>query len=396
MSSPDTYSTPEPPAATEPVKKSRDIAVPLFSLAAVLGIALSSNTSWRYFGDHLHVTNIVERAGMFAVLEVVLLACAMGARSNLHNPDKGRPGAPGYAVWLFAAFAAFPAYSVGGADLVAGTVRAVLGPVVAVFSFHMALGLELRHRKPDSKSKSFQAVIGREIAQRIYARFGLATRDRSALEISQARAVVKASVLSGRISALPARRRTGRAGRRLAERLQKELRRSGVAQNPSQADALLAQLSIARHAVALSDLTLVSPWSDRPAVVPAQRTEVKPEPAGADPEPEPRPEPEPEPATSDSDLLIGAQPPAWSSMSAQAAIERIDAILPGPQRPPAELVKLLAGVGVATTDQYVRTCRSRASSRRRPGGQPAAEQEQDQDSNVYQFEAPHQEQAASA
>jgi Protein of unknown function (DUF2637) len=119
--------------------------------------------------------------------------------------------------------------------------------------------------------------------------------------------------------------------------------------------------------------------------------EVEPEPV---PEAAPVPEQVPDEVESDSDLLIGAQPPAWSGLTAAAAVQRIDAILPGPRRAPADLVKLLAEVGVTTTEPYVRTVRSRASSRRRPAEEQSAEQ--DQDSNVYQFEAPHQEQAASA
>lgn len=339
---------------TKTAGRGRGFAVPLFALAYVLSTALSSNTSWRYFGDRLHVTNVIERASMFAVLEVMLLACTMGARANLHNPAKGKPGAPGYLVWAFAVFGSFPAYSVGG-GLTAGTVRLVLGPVVSVIAFHLALGLELRHADPDAKSNSMQAVIARELQQRIFARLGLATRNLSALEISQARAVERAAVLSGRISALSERRRAGRSGRRLTARLQRELRRAGVSDSAERSDALLSRLAVAQHAAGLSDLTLRSPWADRPAVV----TEPEPEPAA-----EIEPKPEPVPPSPDFAELVGAIPPSWADLTVQAAVERADAILTGRNRSARALAELLAELGVPSVNEgNVRTARSRARAR---------------------------------
>lgn len=62
-------------------------------------------------------------------------------------------------------------------------------------------------------------------------------------------------------------------------------------------------------------------------------------------------------------LLIGAEPPAWAGLPIQAAIERADAILPGPQCSAREMVEILARLGVNTSEAYVRTARQRIRSR---------------------------------
>lgn len=73
--------------------------------------------------------------------------------------------------------------------------------------------------------------------------------------------------------------------------------------------------------------------------------------------------PKPEPVPGDVSLLLGAEPPAWVGLPIQAAVERADATLPGPRRPARELVEILAGVGISTTESYVRTARQRIKNR---------------------------------
>lgn len=63
------------------------------------------------------------------------------------------------------------------------------------------------------------------------------------------------------------------------------------------------------------------------------------------------------PDASDADLLLSSEPPAWSGMTVQAAVERADAILPG--RSGREIAEVLGKVGITTTDSYVRTARRR-------------------------------------
>lgn len=359
----------------------RSIAAVSAAAGAVLCTALTTNTSWRFFGTNLHVTNIPERTLMFAVLEMGLFACTMAARENLNNPEKGAPGLPGVAVWLLAGFAAIPAYSVGG-DVIAGTVRTVLGPLMAVFLVHLALGMELRHRTPGAESKSAMATIGRALQQRLFARLGLGAADLTAQQISQNRAVAKAAVLSDRLSAMSDRRREGWYGQRITGRLRRQLRRAGVADDPARAEMLLAHLAVTRHALALSTLELPSPWTTPAVVVDVPQQQPEPE-----EETEQPPQQPPAEDPSDVDVLQRAEPPAWSSMTTQEAVERADAILPGPARGHDELAEILKKLGIETTGNYVRTARRRA--RKRIETTDAGELEQPNDGDVIPLQRNH-------
>jgi len=364
----------------------RNAATPLFALASVIGTALSTNTSWRFFRTNLgfpvaSVVDRIELIGMFSGLEVALVACAFGARQNLNNPEKRKPGAPGIVVWLLSAFAAVPAYKVGG-NFYAGTWRTILGPVLAVFAFHMALGMELRHKAPTAKSESVPAVIVRELTQRLYVRLGLATQNRTAVEIARERSVTRAVILYGRLKAMPADDKHSKRAARLRTRLREQLRRAGVSDSTERTDAFLAQVAVHEHTDSLFDLSFASPWSDRPMVKTAQADEIEPETVpelveSQETVPAQRTESESESMDTINRLLTGnatpmddiigrlllAEPPEWGSLTIQAAIERADAIVPGSPRPAREMVEILARVGVKTSEAYVRTVRGRVRDR---------------------------------
>src|SRR5258708_7194926 len=69
-----------------------------YYLASVGGLAVSLNPSWRFFGQRLGITG-AEQVVMFSVVELALVACALGMRANVRraDPAAGRPrpvGAP--------------------------------------------------------------------------------------------------------------------------------------------------------------------------------------------------------------------------------------------------------------------------------------------------------------
>jgi hypothetical protein len=73
---------------------------------------------------------------------------------------------------------------------------------------------------------------------------------------------------------------------------------------------------------------------------------------------------EPAPASPFAALLSAAEPPAWASMTIQAAVERADAILSGPNRPGhTELADALTQSGLKTNSAAVRQARTRARKR---------------------------------
>ncbi|MFF3660033.1 hypothetical protein [Streptomyces olivochromogenes] len=222
-------------------------AVLVASLAAMACTAYSGDTSWRFAEHRLGMTSAAERGAMFAAAELALFSCALMARQNLRGPQ-GAPGTPGILVWFITGVQVIPAYSESG--FVGGTVRAVVGPVMAAMLWHLAMGIELRHAKPGAGSQSLPAVIARELRERLLSRLGLATRDRTAEQITRDRATARAVQLASR----PKLRRWG------SSRLAAAVARSGVGTDPEQLDVMMRMLAARRGAGRLSEVELRSPF----------------------------------------------------------------------------------------------------------------------------------------
>jgi hypothetical protein len=341
-----------------------------YYLASAGGLAVSLNTSWRFFGDRLGVTG-AERVIMFSVVELALVACALGMRANVRriDPATGRsdaPGAPRTVAWVLCGLSAYAALLLSGP--VDGIARVALGPLLSLVMLHLALGIEIRNRT--MRRTGTWARIAGEIRERVMSRLGLADDDRDALT-----------------------RTRERAARRVA-RLDRIQRR------------MLAELAVLRHAGELATLPLPSPWTlpnqpslpsqpsrpvepERPASramsrAAASRTTAVADPpvpsAVADPEPpEPQREPEPAPAERprlverprerpnredtytngmlDGVLLAAHTSPEWASETSQeAAIDLADELLP--DRTPGAIVAALGQIGVTVAESTVRRRRA--------------------------------------
>lgn len=236
-------------------------AVRVAALAAVVCTAYSADTSWRFAADYLDVAGAAERAAMFAAAELALFAAALMARQNLNGPN-GAPGAPGALTWAIAGVQVMPAYAESG--VVGGAVRAVIGPVMAAVLWHLAMGIELRHRTPGAESNGFGALVVRELRERLLSRLGVAERRRDAAQITRDRATARAVALAARLAAVRPEDRDGRRGRRIARRLSVAVARASVGDNPEQRRKLLAQLAARRNAAALATVELPSPWACTP------------------------------------------------------------------------------------------------------------------------------------
>ncbi|MFE6426760.1 helix-turn-helix domain-containing protein [Streptomyces rochei] len=241
--------------ALRPLRKT-PAAVAVASLAAMACTAYSADTSWRFAEHRLGMTSDLERAAMFAAAELALFACALMARQNLRSPQ-GTPGTPGVLVWVITGVQVIPAYSESG--IVGGTVRAVVGPVLAALLWHLAMGIELRHGRPDAASQSLPALIARELRERLLSRLGLAVRDRSAEQITRDRATVKAVALAAKLADMKPDAR-GRA--RVARRLSVAVGKAQAGASDEQRTMLLDLLAARRHAAALATIDLPSPWED--------------------------------------------------------------------------------------------------------------------------------------
>ncbi|WP_432010168.1 hypothetical protein [Streptomyces cucumeris] len=234
-------------------------AVVVAAIAAAACTAYSADTSWRFAEHRLGMDRVSERAFMFAAAEIALLACGLMARANMRatktDTEAGSPGVPGALVWVITGVQIIPAYSESG--VVGGTVRAMIGPVLAALLWHLAMGLELRIVRPGALSGGLPAIIGRELRERLLSRLGLAVRDRTAEQITRDRATARAVRLASR----PKLRRWGQ------QRLAAAVARAHVGTDPNQRHHLMRELAARRGATELRTITLPSLWDPEPGPV---------------------------------------------------------------------------------------------------------------------------------
>lgn len=351
-----------------------------YYLASLGGLCVSLNTSWRFFGDKLHIVG-AERVIMFSVLEAALVACALGMRANVRRVDAhtGRPGpagAPRLVAWALCGLSAYAALLLSGP--IDGAARVALGPVLSLVMLHLALGIEIRQTS-GARAGTWARVTG-ELRERVLSRLGLADDDRDAVTRTRQRAASRAALLALNSSA---RRRT--------IRLTKALRAAQIAHDPAMRDRMLAELAVLRSADELTTLTQPSPWNetaptadetveaavvvvDEPVVEPVAVVEESAEPVVeavtevVEPV-EPVAEEPLDPPASD-DTMVGGELDgvilaadaddtgrAWSDEpSKNAAVDRADVLLPA--RTPRQLVVALAAVGVTVAESSIRRRRS--------------------------------------
>ncbi|MEU3337451.1 hypothetical protein [Streptomyces sp. NPDC006668] len=232
-------------------------AIPVAAVAAIGCTAYSADTSWRFAADYLDMGSTVERAFMFATAELALFAMALMARQNLKGPRQA-PGPPGVLVWVITGGQVIPAYAESGP--VGGTVRALIGPVMAAVLWHLAMGIELRHHTPDAASRGLLAILGRQARERLLARLGIHDQDADAARLIRERALSRAVTLILRIEAMPETKRNKRRGRRATRRLHEALERSDVDGDLRQDELLLRKLGTRQQATRLASLPLPERW----------------------------------------------------------------------------------------------------------------------------------------
>ncbi|MFE4538265.1 hypothetical protein ACFRKB_24840 [Streptomyces scopuliridis] len=288
-------------------KRRSSAAVRVAAVAAIGCTAYSADTSWRFAADYLGMGSTVERAFMFAIAELALFAMALMARQNLKGPRQ-TPGPPGVLVWVITGGQIIPAYAESGP--VGGTVRALIGPVMAAVLWHLAMGIELRHHTPEAASRSLLAILGRQARERLLARLGIHDQDADAARLIRERALSRAVTLILRIEAMPETKRNKRRGRRATRRLHEALERADVDGDLRQDELLLRKLGTRQQATRLASLPLPERWEtpgdrvSQPRTVAAKRArperpEAVPNPGGESVHRSDRPESigRPQPAT---------------------------------------------------------------------------------------------------
>jgi len=239
----------EPPVqtetATKPEKRTSPEGSRGFYLVAFMSLLVSVDTSWRFFGDKLGITNMYERAAMFAVVEVALIACGFAMRAGIRS--HGKPGPARLILWALCAASGYMAFDLAGP--VSGLARVTLGPVLGVVMLHLALGLELRASRT---RLSTWARVSRELKERFLSRLGLGDDERDALARTRDRSARRAARLARAPWYTPFRK----------IRLARALRNANVAHDDRMRNRLMAELAAVQHADELRRLDLASPWSD--------------------------------------------------------------------------------------------------------------------------------------
>jgi hypothetical protein len=238
---PTTQTTTETPQLVE--QRAPWVAFACYAVA-VVSLAVSLNTSWRFFDQVLHIpADFGERYVMFAVGELALVVCGAGMAVNVHR--HGQPGTFRLIVWAMCAAMAYMAWAMSTTEEAVG--RILLGPLLGTVMLHLGLGLELRARHQHTGTV---ARIGRELRERCLSRLGLANDGRDAAQRTRDRNAYKAAALS--------RPRRGPWSRQA--RLERALLAAGVADDPVMRDRMLARLAVVSHAHGLTTLTQPSPW----------------------------------------------------------------------------------------------------------------------------------------
>lgn len=213
-----------------------------FYAVAVVSLIVSVDTSWRYFRDVIGITNTLERAAMFSVLELALIAAGFGMAANVR---RGRP--PGSAqlfAWGLCGFAGFMAWQLSGPGV--GVARVVLGPVIGMVALHLALGIERQART--ARTGVWGRVLG-ELRERFLTLLHIADDDRDAAQRTRDQAAQRVArlALGGWVPFRDAR-------------LRRAVRASGAAHDPDAKARMLAELDAERHIGQLATLERPSPW----------------------------------------------------------------------------------------------------------------------------------------
>jgi hypothetical protein len=218
----------------------------LFYVVAAAATGVSINTSWRFFGEVLHIpTANGERALLFAVLELAMVACGVAMRAGVRS-TLGKPGPARTVAWALCGMSAYMAIAESGMS--EGLARVALGPVLALVTLHLALGVEVR--TVHAERSGTLARVGRELRERVLSRLGLGDDSRDAVARTKDRAADRAARLA-----------TGQVVMFRRARLARAVRVANVALDVNTRDRMLAQVATYRHLGELRSLDRPSPWT---------------------------------------------------------------------------------------------------------------------------------------
>lgn len=209
-------------------------------IAAAVGIGISAYNAWHFFEAEWSAPWYI-RAVLCFVLELAIIA---GGLEMHAESQKGRRAPRAQAIaWGASAFAVLIAV---GAEGGWGLVFGIVGPVLAVVTFHQALGIEIRHATGRQRG-----AVAAELVERFKTRLGLADDDRDAARRIRDRHAVRA----GRLAARP-----GKLGRIRKARLRRAVIRAQVSTDERSQDLMLAEQATLRGLDNLTKRETHAPW----------------------------------------------------------------------------------------------------------------------------------------
>ncbi|HLU95221.1 MAG TPA: hypothetical protein VKZ89_00120, partial [Thermobifida alba] len=227
---------------------------------AALALGMSADTSYRFLGAALDITNGWERALLCGVAEAAIVALTVYAWAT-------RTKGPAYLAYAAVLVQAVPAFQVSGG--VGGPVRVVLGPVLLAVMLHLLLGLELR--MSGERSEGIIGAALRELRERVTASLGIGRRGADSAAIARSRAADRAVNLADLVAATPGSRKHSRRAAKLAAAI--DAARHGLdATEADAAEAAIVSRVVRRKSVA--GLATIATRHDWTATLPAPRRDT--------------------------------------------------------------------------------------------------------------------------
>ncbi|MFE0778794.1 hypothetical protein [Streptomyces sp. NPDC058861] len=232
---------------------------------AAMALGMSADTSYRYLGSALKITEDWERVLLCGVAEAAIIALTLYAWAT-------RAKAPAYLAYAAVLVQAVPAFKVSGGG--GGLIRVILGPVLLAVMLHLLLGLELR--MSGEKTSGILGDALREVRERLTAYLGIGRRGATSAAIARSRAADRAVDLADMVAAAdPGTRKHRRRAAKLAaaiDRARHDLTNSEAAE----AEAAIVTRVVRRKSVAaLAVIDVRHDWTtslEVPAEVPAEVT----------------------------------------------------------------------------------------------------------------------------
>ncbi len=165
------------------------LAAAALAPSGLLALGLSAQTSYRYLGTMLAVTQTWERFALCGVAESAILGFTTYAALT-------KTKFPAYLAYAVVLVQTIPAYSLSGGS--GGTVRVALGPVLLAVVLHFLLGISKKVNR--TRSTGLFASLGREIKERLTAVLGIGRRGADSAAIARSRAADRAVSLASRRS----------------------------------------------------------------------------------------------------------------------------------------------------------------------------------------------------